>query len=117
MASAMPCKTQPTITKVVAQPEIASEKKCKTVHGCTVESHESTRQQAKSSQSKHHEDHTASKRIYFDVALQLGTQVHPDATSDENAKAAVDQEWKKLETIPAWNVEKVTSKKEATLPH
>ena len=28
------------------------------------------------------------------------------------AKAAVDKEWKKLETIPAWNLEKVKGKKE-----
>ena len=29
-----------------------------------------------------------------------------------DAKAAVDKEWKKLETIPAWQLEKVKSKKE-----
>ena len=31
-----------------------------------------------------------------------------------DAKAAVDKEWKKLETIPAWQLEK-KSKKEVTL--
>ena len=58
------------------------------------------------------------QKDYFDVAWQLGTQVHSDATSDENsdAKAAVDKEWwKKLETIPAWNLDKVKSKKEVVL--
>ena len=29
-----------------------------------------------------------------------------------DAKAAVDKEWKKLETIPVWKLEKVKSKKE-----
>ena len=29
-----------------------------------------------------------------------------------DAKAAVDKEWKKLETLPAWRLEKVKSKKE-----
>ena len=32
-----------------------------------------------------------------------------------DAEAAVDKEWKKLETIPAWQVEKVKSTKEAVL--
>ena len=32
-----------------------------------------------------------------------------------DAKVAVHKEWKKLETIPAWNSEKVKSKKEVIL--
>ena len=32
-----------------------------------------------------------------------------------DAKAAVDKEWKKLETIPAWQLDKVQSKKEVIL--
>ena len=32
-----------------------------------------------------------------------------------DAKAAVDKEWKKLETIPAWDLGKVKSKKEVIL--
>ena len=35
----------------------------------------------------------------------------PQAMKIPVAKAAVDKEWKKLETIPAWNLEKVKSKK------
>ena len=44
-------------------------------------------------------------------------QVYPYAASDENpdAKAAVDKEWKKLETIPVWQVDNVQSKKEVIL--
>ena len=32
-----------------------------------------------------------------------------------DAKAAVDKEWKNLETSPAWQLEKVKSKKEVSL--
>ena len=32
-----------------------------------------------------------------------------------DAKGVVDKEWKKLETIPAWQLDKVKGKKEATL--
>ena len=40
--------------------------------------------------------------------------MYSDAASDEDphAKAAVDKEWKKLETFPAWDVRRVKSKKE-----
>ena len=37
----------------------------------------------------------------------------PQAMKNPDAKAAVDKEWKKLETIPAWKLEKVKSKKES----
>ena len=33
----------------------------------------------------------------------------PQAMKIPDAKAAVDKEWKKLETIPAWQLEKVKS--------
>ena len=36
----------------------------------------------------------------------------PQAIKIPAAKAAVDQEWEKLEKIPAWNLTKVRSKKE-----
>ena len=39
----------------------------------------------------------------------------PQAMKIPDAKAALDEEWKKLETTPAWNLEKVKSKKEAIL--
>ena len=39
----------------------------------------------------------------------------PQATKIPDAKAAVDKEWQKLEKIPAWNLEKVKSKKEVIL--
>ena len=45
------------------------------------------------------------------------SQVYAFAAGKKNpiAKAAVDKEWKKLETIPAWNLDKVRSKKEVIL--
>ena len=39
----------------------------------------------------------------------------PQEMKIPDAKAAVDKEWKKLETIPAWQLEKVKSKKEVVL--
>ena len=39
----------------------------------------------------------------------------PQAMKILDAKAALDKEWKKLETIPAWQLEKVKSKKEVIL--
>ena len=39
----------------------------------------------------------------------------PLAMNSSDAKAAVDKEWKKLDTIPAWQLEKVKSKKEVIL--
>ena len=39
----------------------------------------------------------------------------PQAMKIPDAKAAVDKEWKKLEIIPAWNLEKTKSKKEVNL--
>ena len=36
----------------------------------------------------------------------------PQAVKIPDAKAAVDKEWKKLETIPAWDVKKAKSKEE-----
>ena len=41
--------------------------------------------------------------------LRDNGRIFPDAT------AAVDKEWEKLETIPAWDLEEVKSKKEVVL--
>ena len=43
------------------------------------------------------------------LAKDIRRKKNPDA------KAAVDKEWKKFETIPAWKLEKVQSKKEFVL--
>ena len=39
----------------------------------------------------------------------------PQAMKSRDAKAAVDKEWKKLETIPAWQLDEVKSKKNVLL--
>ena len=39
----------------------------------------------------------------------------PQAMTIPGAKAAVDKEWKKLETTPAWQLDKVKSKEEVIL--
>ena len=109
MAPAMPCKRQPSIVKANAKPRIGNEKEFKTTHDCVVESHESTRQRVESSQSKKHEVHIAGEGFTSMTQYNL---VHkfipmPHAMKNPGAKAAVDKEWKKLETSPAWDLEEV----------
>ena len=70
MAPAMPCKRKPSIAKANAKAKIGNEKEFKTMCGCMVESHESTRQRQESLQSKTHEDRIPGKgRIYFHDTL------------------------------------------------
>ena len=61
----------------------------------------------------HHADRIAGKG---NNSLQHYKLVHkfipmPQAMKVPAAKAAVDQEWEKLEKIPAWDLTKVRSKK------
>ena len=65
-------------------------------------------------QSKNHEDHIAGKGFTFVTHYNL---VHkfipvPQAMENPEATAALDKEWKKLGTIPAWELDKGKSKKE-----
>ena len=112
MDAAMPCKTEThSSTKKLAAELNASQKVPKTNNGCIVESHESPRQRVELSLPKNHEDHIASKRYTSMTHYKL---VHkfipmPQAMKIPGAKAAVDKEWKTLETIPAWQLEKVMS--------
>ena len=59
-----------------------------------------------------HEEHIAGKRQNSVLQYNL---VHnfpmPQSMKIPDAKAAMDKEWKKLETIPAWDVKKVKNKK------
>ena len=57
------------------------------------------------------------QRTNFNDSLQLGSKVYFYAASDENpgCERAVDKEWNKLETIPAWQLNKVKSEKEVIL--
>ena len=88
--------------------------KIKTRLACILEASESTRLRMGESLPTHHEDHIAGKGYN---SLQHYNLVHkfipmPQAMKIPAAKAAVDQEWEKLEKISAWNLTKVRSKKE-----
>ena len=102
MAPAMPCKRMNRqhsgIVKAIAEPKICNEKEFKTVYGCTVESHESTRQRPESLQFKTHEDRIAEKG--FTSMTHYYNLVHkfipmPQAMKIQDAKVAVDKGWKK----------------------
>ena len=116
MAPAMLCKrkAQTSTTKVAAKQEIASPKIPKTIWDCIVECHESTRQRVESSLPTKYEDRIAGRgftSVIHDNLVHKFIPV-PQAMKIPDAKAAVDREWKKLETIPAWELEEVKSKKE-----
>ena len=109
MAPVIPCNGQPSITKVVPKPEIESEKNFRTMYSCIVESHESTRQRAESSQSKK----GCTSMTHYNWVHKVVPM--PQAMKIPDAMAAVDKEWKKLETIPAWDLESVKSKNKVIL--
>ena len=85
-----------------------TKKKKKTKLACILEASESTRLRMGESLPTHHEDHIAGK---VDNSLQHKNLVHkfipmPQVMKIPAAKAAVDKEWEKLETISAWNLTK-----------
>ena len=60
---------------------------------------------------RNHEDHIAGKGFsWMTHFIPM-----PQAMEIPDAKAAVDKEWQKLETIPAWQLGEVKSKKEVIL--
>ena len=66
---------------------------------------------------KKHEDRIAGNGF---TSISHKNLVHkfipmPQVMEIPDAKAAVDKEWEKLETIPAWQLDKVKSKKEVIL--
>ena len=85
----------------------------KSKFACVSEASESTRLRMEDSLPNHHENHIAGKE---DNSLQHFNLVHkiipmPQAMKIPAAKAVVDKDWEKLETIPAWDLTKVRSKK------
>ena len=89
----------------------------KAIYGWKVESGESTRLRVEFSPLTIHEDRIAGKGFTSMTCYNL---VHkfislPQAMKIPDAKAAVDKEWKKLETTPAWQLGKVKSKKDFML--
>ena len=95
-------------TKVAAKQEIASQKIPKSIYCCIVESHESTRQRVASAVPTKHKDRIAGKGFTFKTHYNLVQEFipMPRAMKILDAKAAADKEWKKLETIPAWQLGK-----------
>ena len=86
----------------------------KSKFACILEASESTRLRMEESLPNCHEDHTAGRG---DNSLQHYNLVHkfipmPQAMKIPAAKAAVDEEWEKLEKIPAWDLTKVRNKSE-----
>ena len=96
----------------------ASNKVPKTKYTCMMEAHEPTRQRVEPSVPKNLEDHIAGKGHNSMTHHNL---VHKfmfrclKRRKSRMQKAAVDKEWKKLETTPAWQFDKVRSKKEVIL--
>ena len=110
-------KKHSSIVKTNVEQKNGHAKEFKTMYGCMVDSHESTRQRAESLQSKAYEDRIAGKDFTSMTHYNL---VHkfipmPQTMKNPEAKAAVDKERKKLETIPAWQLDYVKSKKEVIL--
>ena len=79
----------------------------KTKHACIVEAHESTSQSLESSLPKDHVDFIAGKGHNSMTHYKLVHKFIPmlQAMKIPDAKAAVNKEWKKFETIPAWQLD------------
>ena len=108
METAMPCKK-----KRLGAPNKVPKPK----YACVVESLESTRQRVELTLERGHEDNITEKLVNFTnrynwVHIFIPMQ---KAMTIPDAKASVEEEWKKLETIQAWKLDKVKSKKEVIL--
>ena len=117
MDAAMPCKRRAKhssgLQATVARPN-SSSKVPKTRYACKVEYHASKRQRLEPYLPKYHEDHIAGKgfnSMNHDILVRKFIPMAQVAKIPD-AKAAVDKEWNKLETISAWQLNKVKSKKE-----
>ena len=107
MAPAMPCKTCKKNNHGKTRSKTDD---FKSNLACILDSSESTRMRMEDSLPNHHEDHVAGNG---DNSLQHKNPVHkfiptPQAMKIPAAKAAANKEW---ETISAWNLTKVRSKK------
>ena len=107
VAPAMPCK-------IMKNCGSGASNKLQTKLACILEANESTRMRMGNSIPHYHEDHIAGKG---ENSLQHYNLIQkfipmPQAMKIPATKAAVDKEWEKLEKFSAWNLTKVTSKKE-----
>ena len=117
MAHPMPCRRSQSSSvtgavnlKIARAPEKIQKMK----FDCIVEAHESKRPRMESVKKRNHEDHIVGKGYnsisHYNVVHKF--ILMPQVMKIPDAKAAADKEWKKLETFPAWQLEKVRSKKE-----
>ena len=132
-AAAMPFKrafSQASIRKTgISKTGKPKTSDAKTRFSSIAEAHETSRQRIESMTKWIHEEHIAKKGQNSVLHCNLVQYFipMPHAMKIPDAKASVDKEWKKLQTIPAWDVSKVKSKKEVikgaqkttkfTLPH
>ena len=120
MAPAMHCKrkVQTGTTKVGATQEIASQKIPKTMYGCVVKFHESTGQRVESSLPTNTKIALQAKALRWFITIWFINSFRcPKQWKIPDAKAAVDKEWKKLETIPSmanWIKSRVRRKRKET---
>ena len=87
VAADMPCTrmVHTSTTKVAAKQEIASQKILKTMCGCVVESHESTRQRVEYLFFTTHEDRIAGKGSTSMTTTIFGSQISTYASSNEDS--------------------------------
>ena len=76
--------------------------------------HESTRKRLESTLPRNHDDHIAEKWFNSIPHYNVVHKFIPvrQAMKIQDAKVAVNKEWEKLEKIPAWQMDKVKSKKD-----
>ena len=89
-------------------PEKAKASEENTRFSCITEAHQPTRQRKESVTKRTHEEHGKKEEqnlVHTFIPM-------PQAMKIPDAKALVDKEWKKLETIPTWDMRKVKSIKE-----
>ena len=106
LEDAMPCKMETRrrlkeLRETVASGDTHPHKKTK--YACNVEALESTRKRLESALPRNHEDHMAEKGFNSITHNNLVRKFipRPQAMKVQDAKAAVDKEWDKLQKIRA----------------
>ena len=115
MEAAMPCKMETRKRARKPQETVASEStdSRKKKYACIVEAHESTRKRLESTLPRNHEDHITDKEFNSTRYSLLHKFIPmPQAMKIPDA---VDKECEKLEKMPAWQLNKVRSKKDGIL--
>ena len=109
LESAIPCKVQ-NLRRGEACGENLNA--CRYRCACIVEARESTRKRLEKTRTKDHEDRILGKGFNSLSHYNLVHKFIPmhQAMKIPDAKAAVDEEWEKLQILLAWQITKVRSK-------